>query len=143
MRPAAAATYRELGFPQSLARALCTVGRVHAALGEIDAARRALFDGLLVQRRANRDTALPGLLEAIAGMYPDAPVAAQLLGSAAALREQWSVPVFPSERAEHEPRHANVRAKYPGAEFDRAFAVGRGLTRDHAIQSALALQQSS
>ena len=139
----AAATYRELGFPHALARVLCTVGRIHAALGEADAARRALFDGLIEQQRANRDTALPGLLEAIAGMYPDAPVAAQLLGSAAALREQWNVPVFPFEREEHERRLANVHAKYPDAEFDRAFAVGRGLTRDHAIQSALALQQSS
>jgi hypothetical protein len=30
----AAATYRELGFPHALARILCTVGRIHAALGE-------------------------------------------------------------------------------------------------------------
>ena len=79
-------------------------------LGEVDAARRALFDGLIEQQRANRDTALPGLLEAIVGMYPDAPVAAQLLGSAAALREQWNVPVFPFERAQHESRLAVVHA---------------------------------
>src|SRR6266487_2128634 len=38
----AAATYRELGFPHSLARALRIVGSVHATLGEVDAARRAL-----------------------------------------------------------------------------------------------------
>jgi predicted ATPase/class 3 adenylate cyclase len=139
----AAATYRELGFPHSLAHALCTVGRVHAALGEIDVARRSLFAGLIEQQRANRDTRLPGLLETIAGMHADAPVAPQLLGSAAALREKWNVPVFPSERAEHESRHADVRARHPDADFDRAFAVGRALTRDDAIQSALALQQSS
>ena len=139
----AAATYRELGFPHSLARALCTVGRVHFKLGEVDAARRALFDGLIEQQRANRDTALPGLLEAIAGMHPDAPVAPQLLGSAAALRELWNVHVFPSERAEHESRHADVRARHPDADFDRTFAVGRALTRDDAIQSALSLRQSS
>jgi hypothetical protein len=75
-------------------------------------------------------------------MYPDAPVAPQLLGSAAALRERWNVPVFPSERAEHEKRHADVRARLPDADFDRAFAVGRSLTRDDVIRSALALQQS-
>ncbi len=137
----AAATYRELGFPHSLARALYTVGRVHAKLGEVDAARRALFDGLNAQQQSNRDTTLPGLLEAIAGMYPDAPVASQLLGSAAALRDQWNVPVFPSERAEHESQHAGVRARHPDPDFQRAFALGRALTRDGAIQSALALQQ--
>lgn len=139
----AAATYRELGFPHSLARALCTVGCIHFKLGEVDAARRALFDGLIEQQRANRDTALPALLEAIAGMHPDAPVAPQLLGSAAALRELWNVHVFPSERAEHESRHADVHARHPDADFDRTFAVGRALTRNDAIQSALALRQSS
>ena len=140
---AAAATYRELGFPLSLARTLCTVGRIRAKLGEVDAARRALFDGLIEQRRANRDIALPGLLEAIAGIYPDAPVAPQLLGSAAALREQWNVLVFPAERAEYESWHTAVRAKHTDADFDRAFAAGRSLTRDDAIQSALALHKSS
>ena len=138
----AAATYRELDFPHSLAHTLSTVGRVLAMLGEIDAARRALFDGLIEQQRANRDTALPGLLEAIAGMYPASPVAPQLLGSAEALREQWSVPIFPSERAEHERRHADVRARHPDADFNHAFAVGRALTRDEAIRNALALRQS-
>jgi non-specific serine/threonine protein kinase len=137
----AAATYRELGFAHSLARTLGTVGRVHAALGDIDAARRALFDGLIEEQRANRDAALPGLLEAIAGMYPEAPVAPQLLGSAAALREQWNVSVFPAERAEYERWHAAVRAKHAPVDYDRAVAAGRALSRDEAIQSALPLLQ--
>ena len=76
-------------------------------------------------------------------MHPDAPVAAQLLGSAAALREQLNVPLLPTERAERERRHADVRARHPDTEFNRAFAAGRTLTRDDAIQSALALRQSS
>jgi hypothetical protein len=32
-------------------------------------------------------------------------------------------------------------AQHLDADFDRAFVVGRGLTRDAAIESALALQQ--
>ncbi len=138
----AATTYRELGFPHSLAHALCTLGRVHATLGGLDAARRALFDGLIEQQQAHRDTALPGLLEAIAGMYPAAPVAPQLLGSAAALREQWNVAVFPAERAEYERWHAAVRAKHAAVDFDRALATGRALTRNETIESALALLQN-
>jgi tetratricopeptide (TPR) repeat protein len=139
----AAATYRELGFPHSLAGTLRIISRVHVALGDVDAARRALFDGLVEQRRANRDHALPKLLEAVAGMYPDAPIAPQLLGKSAALREQWNVPVFPAERAEYETWHTAVRAKHIDPDFDRAFAAGRVLTRDDAIRSALALRQSS
>jgi len=52
-------------------------------------------------------------------------------------------PLLPSERAERERRRADVRARHPGSEFNRAFAVGRALTRNGAIQSALALQQGS
>jgi len=74
-------------------------------------------------------------------MYPDAPVAPQLLGSAAALREQWSVPVFPAEREDYESWHAAVRAKHAPVDFDRAVAAGRALSRDEAIQSALPLLQ--
>jgi hypothetical protein len=135
----AVSTYRELDFPDYLAQALCTVGCIHAAMGQRDAARQALFSGLTEQRRAVRDTHLPALFEAIAGMHPEAPVAAQLLGSAQAVREKLNVPLLPRERAEREKRHAEVRAEQAAAAFDRAFGEGRGLIRDDAIRSALAL----
>ena len=140
----AAATFREHGSPHSLAGALRIVGRAHAALGDMGAARHALFDGLSAQQGANWDPWwLPTLLEAVAGMHPDAPIAAALLGGAAALREQWSIPVFPVERADYERCYAVVRATVtqPGGDLDRAIAAGRTLTRDEAIESALALLQ--
>jgi hypothetical protein len=137
----AAATFREHSSLHSLAVALRMIGQVHAELGDPGTARRALFDGLLAQRRATQDKPLPGLLEAIAGTHPDAPVAPQLLGSAAVLREQWNVPVFPAEQAEYESLHATVRAKHAPVDFDRAVAAGRTLTRDEAIENALALLQ--
>ena len=139
----AAVTYRQLGFSLPLAQALCTVGCIHARLGQGHTARRALFDGLFEQQRAKRDTALPELLEAIAAMDPDTLVAAQLLGAASALREQPNIALLPAERAESERRHADVRARHPEEAFDRAFAFGRALTRDDAVQAALALRQSS
>ena len=80
------------------------------------------------------------LLEAIAGMHPDAPGVAQLLGSAAAVRERLNVPLLPIERAELEGRHADVRERHAESDFDRDFAAGRGLTRDDAIRGALALR---
>jgi predicted ATPase/DNA-binding winged helix-turn-helix (wHTH) protein len=135
----AAATYSEMGFPLQAARALCAVGCIHDALGRGEEARHALFSGLVEQQRADRDTALPELLEAIAGLCPGAPGAAQLLGSAAAMRERLNVPLLPSERRERERRHADVRARRPGAEFACAFETGRALARDDAIRNALAL----
>jgi predicted ATPase/DNA-binding winged helix-turn-helix (wHTH) protein len=137
---AAATTYREMDLPLQTARAFCALGCVHATMGQGAAARRALFTGLVAQQRADRDTHLPELLEAIAGLHPDAPEAARLLGSAAALREKMDLPLLPSDRADRERRHADVRARHPGASFDRAFDAGRALSRDEAIERALALQ---
>ena len=139
----AAATYRELGFFLPLAQALCTVGCIHARLGQGAAARRSLFSGLVEQQRAHQDTHLPDLLEAIAAMHPEVPVAAQLLGAVDVLREQLNISLLPPERAESERRHADVRARHPEAAFDHAFALGRALTRKDAIEAAFALQQSS
>lgn len=136
-------SFRELGIPLAMAISLCTMGCIHAKLGQIDAARGALFSGLIEQQRADRDTHLPELLEAVAALHPDVPAAAQLLGSAAAARERLDIPLLPVDREESERRHADVRARLPDAEFNRAFATGRALTRDEAIHSALALQQPS
>jgi predicted ATPase/DNA-binding winged helix-turn-helix (wHTH) protein len=136
----AAATSRELGYPLYLVRAFCTLGCTHATLGQGDAARHALFSGLVEQQRTERDTYLPVLLEATAELHADAPVAARLLGSAAALRERSNIPLLPHDRAERERRHAEVRSRQSGARFDRAFAAGRALTREEAIESALALR---
>jgi predicted ATPase/class 3 adenylate cyclase len=140
---AAAQVYRELGFAHSLASSLWIVGRIHAVRGDVDAARRFYFDGLVAQLQTDRDTPLPGLLEAIAGIHPGTPIAPQLLGSAAVLRERWNIPIFPSERAEYEDQRAKVRARRPAEEFDHSFALGRRLTRSDAIQSALTLRDRS
>ncbi|CAM4065323.1 winged helix-turn-helix domain-containing protein [Roseateles saccharophilus] len=137
----AAETYRGLALPQYRARALCTVGCIHASLGQADAARRALFDGLAEQQRAGRDAGLPDLLEMIAVTHADDPLAAQLLGTATALRERLNIPLLPSERTQCERRHADVRARHTEAAFERAFALGNTRTRDDAIRSAFALQR--
>jgi len=138
----AATTFRTLGFPHSLAHALRTMARAHTALGDDDAALRALFDGLAELQRASRDFALPPLLEAIAGLHPDTPVAPALLGSAATLRERLNVPLYVYERAERDARYAAVRERHPASAFEEAFAAGRALARDDAIARALALRRA-
>src|SRR5689334_5614238 len=112
-------------------------------LGDGLAARRALFEGLGEQQRATRDAGLPDLLEMIAATHAVDPVAPQLLGASAALRERSNIPLLPADRMRREGRHSDVRARHSEAVFKRAFALGCGLTRDDAIQAALALRQSS
>jgi hypothetical protein len=139
----AAETYRELGFPLYRARALCTVGCLHATLGDGDSARRALFEGLGEQQRATRDAGLPDLLEMIAASHAAESVAPQLLGAAAEMRERSNIPLLPFDRSQRECRHADVRARHPEDAFDRAFKLGRALTRDDAILAAWGLQRGS
>jgi tetratricopeptide (TPR) repeat protein len=138
---AAAAAFRELGAVRdhALAGVLGLTASIRLALGERDAARQALRDALVVQRRTHRDHGLPELLEKVAAMNPDARSAPALLGIASALREQWHVPVFPGEREEYERCYADVRAKHDADEFQRALAAGRTLERETAMETALTL----
>ncbi len=137
----AAATFREHGSRVELAGALRIVGFIHAELGDRKAARRALLDAIDAQSGVTFDRGLPRLLEAIAGMHPEAPVAAALLGNASAMRQHWKLLMLPAEREEHDRWHAAVRAAHSDGDFDRAVAAGRILTRDEAIRNARALLQ--
>jgi tetratricopeptide (TPR) repeat protein len=92
---AAAATFRRQNALRPLAGALRSASGAHVALGDGEAARRALADALDAQRRTDYDRWLPRLLESVVGLWPQSPAAPSLLGSAAALRERWALPVFP------------------------------------------------
>jgi tetratricopeptide (TPR) repeat protein len=136
----AAAVAARLGFHHNRAAAMWLAGRSHEASGEREAARRAYFEGLRELAQSTSRASLPGLLEASAGLHADAPAAPRLLGVAAALREAWNTPDFPSERADAERWRAAVRLAHDGAVFDRQFAAGRTLRAEDAIAEALTLQ---
>jgi len=130
----AAAMFR--GSPHTLVDTLPRLGRIHAAAGDVAAARRVLRDAFAAQRRTNSDFALPKLLEAVAGLRPDASAAPTLLASAAVLRELRNLPLFPAERADFERIRAAVLAKHPATAGATA-----ALSRDEAIACASALLQ--
>ena len=135
----AATTFREHGSGVELAGALRIVGCIHAELGDRKAARRALLDAIDAQGGVTFDRGLPRLLEAIAGMHPEAPLAAALLGNASAMRHHWKLLMLPAEREEHDRWHAAVRGAHSDGNFERAVATGSALTRDEAIKNARAL----
>ena len=135
--------YRRDGAPRAmLAMCLKALVRAHSALGDVDSARRALCDAIDAQRPLHPSRGLPALLETVAAMYPQSSHAPALLASAAALREQWRVPVFPAERDEYERCYALVRAEHGDAGLERTIASGLRPGREQAIEIALALLRS-
>jgi predicted ATPase/class 3 adenylate cyclase len=134
------ATYRRTGASRPmLAAGLRALARAQAAIGSVDASRKALAEALGVQRSMDLNRALPGMLESAASMRPDSEAAPILLGSAAALRERLRAPVLPVDAEEHGRCHAVVRTARSDADFERLFAAGRALDQSAAIDAALVL----
>ncbi|HET7097363.1 MAG TPA: hypothetical protein VFJ68_08215, partial [Casimicrobiaceae bacterium] len=132
-------TFSRTGSRAIRASGLRLLVRVHHALGNHEAARRAMCDAIEVHRWLGPGRGLPSLLETVAATCPDADVAPTLLGCAAALRTRWQVPVFAPHREEYGRCYAQVRAAHAAGDFERAFAAGRLVEREKAIDSALAL----
>ena len=132
-------TFPRTGSRTILASGLNLLARVHKALGDHEASRRALSDAIEAHRALDPSRGLPSLLEVVAATYADTDVAPMLLGCAAALREQWRVPLFAPDRSEYERCYADVRSARTAQEFERAFASGHALGRDAAIERALEL----
>ena len=63
--------------------------------------------------------------------------AVTLLGAASRLREVAAAPMLEPERVEHEAQLAKLRAALGPAEFERAWAEGRGLSTDAAVALAV------
>lgn len=135
----AASWARRLGHSFGLARAQLVAGRIHAAQGDGDLARRSLAEAMQAQTRTTQYEHLPSLLEAIAGTLPGAAAAPRLLGAAAVLRETLHRPMFPAERGDFERWLAAVCAAHSAVAYGTEFAAGRRLTRAEAIRCALAL----
>jgi len=64
--------------------------------------------------------------------------AARLLGAAEALRKAIGAPVYAVDRADHERAAASIRSGSAAKGLDRAWAEGRAMTLEQAIEYALA-----
>jgi hypothetical protein len=81
-------------------------------------------------------TCLDGLA-AVASGQGDPERAARLLGAAAALRENRSIPLPPVERADLDRVMAGVRASLGEAAFAAAWAQGQAMPLEQIIDEAL------
>jgi len=137
------AIVRQSGEQQVIGVALRDLGAVALADGRPDDSRRLLAESLSVLGTLqDRLRALPSLeefayLEFRTGSGGKTR-AARLWGSCEKMREAASYSRPPYERTRHAQRIAGARASYGDeAEFDRAWAEGRSMSFDEAIDLAL------
>jgi predicted ATPase len=103
-------------------------------------ARRHLRSAAVLYRSLHDHEGMAYCLEGFAGLAlaTERPeLAARLLGAAARSRELVGVVVWPFMRPLHERFEGFVRAAVPGATFDAAFAEGRGLEPEAALDLAV------
>ncbi len=132
---------RALGDTWGIAYALHGLGLVARDQGEYDRAGALCAESLLLRRevgdRRGIALSLTGLaIVAVAHGQPQR--AARLFGAAEALRESIGMPHPPFDRADHDRSVASVRAELGDAVFTSAWAEGREMALDEAINSALA-----
>ncbi|MFF1373090.1 hypothetical protein OG280_39040 [Streptomyces virginiae] len=126
---------RRLGVDIGVALILAQVGYVAELRGDAPLARTLHRDGLAAARRSGDPRALAlafeglaGAGSAAAGPGDRATAAAELLGTAAELRESLGTPLPAAERQDVDRATARLRARLGDEAFATAFARGRTLS---------------
>jgi predicted ATPase/DNA-binding SARP family transcriptional activator len=132
--------FRELGDKWGIALALNNLGTTAALEGDHEEAA-ALHRSSLALRRGLKDKwgvaeGLEGLAK-ISASRGDSGRAAELFGAAEALRDQFGFPLPPDERADYDRVVAAIRARLGEGAFETAWATGRALSPEQALDEAL------
>ncbi|MDE3089921.1 MAG: tetratricopeptide repeat protein [Chloroflexota bacterium] len=119
---------------------LADLGYLALATSDLPAAQVHLWKSLSLFRQLGDKRFIAECLEGFAGLrvsqrYPIR--AAQLFGAAEALRKATGIPVPPYRRADYAHHLAAVRARLDEEAFAKAWAEGRALTLEQAIEYAL------
>jgi non-specific serine/threonine protein kinase len=134
--------YRELGDRQQIALALHNLGEIALRLDDSQRARELCCEGLILFAEQHNKPGVADCLERlgeIAIRQGEAERAARLLGAVEALRESLGGSQPPDERADWERHVAAIRATLDETTFAGAWAQGRQLTVEQAIEEALPL----
>ena len=134
------ALFRELKDKGGIAWALHHLGGAVRSSGEYDRAAALLEESLAVFRELGQRPAIAVSLERLAGVAAargEKERAAHLFGAADALRQATGSRPSPSARADAERDRADLRAVMGEQAFAAAWASGRGMTLEQAIEHAL------
>jgi len=133
--------FRDAGDQHFVALALSNLGHVAHDRGDDGRAAALYRDSLTLYRDVGEKLGLAGCLEGVAMVAQAQGRAAQaalLHGAAAGLRAALGAPLPPVERAAHERSATALRETLGEDAFAAAWAVGRALSLEQAIATALA-----
>ena len=131
---------RKTGDKGAIARSLSVLGRIAFRQGNFQEAVEKHKESLVLFRDLGEKLGVVQALERLgsAAVEPDPIRAARLLGAATGVRETIGAPLPAYERAEHDAAVDHVRALLDRAAFSAAWADGRAMTLEQAIEYALA-----
>jgi predicted ATPase/DNA-binding SARP family transcriptional activator/DNA-binding CsgD family transcriptional regulator len=136
----AAALYRVRGYKGGLEFVLDNLGWAALLQGDYDRARTSYQESLtLCKELGDKSIASESLdgMACIAAAEGEAERAARLFGAAQALREAVGYHHMPEEDAWREPYMATARSQLDEASWEEAWAEGRAMSMEQAIEYAL------
>lgn len=128
--------FQEIGVQECIARSLSFLGRIATALGDYTKARTFCLESLAILFKLSVKLYLPFLLEGLAsvvGAQGEGTWAAQIWGTAEALRESFTTPLPPIERADYDRSVAVARTQVGEKAFAAAWAQGRLMTPEQVV----------
>jgi predicted ATPase/DNA-binding CsgD family transcriptional regulator/transcriptional regulator with XRE-family HTH domain len=136
--------YRQLGDVRYVAITLTMLGSAARMLGEPERAAVLLREGLAGHRQVGDRAFMAESLRQLVRLAPERQPAraARLLGAAEALRDALGAALAPTNRTTDERTAATIRAQLSDAEFAAAWAAGRALTLEQAVDEAIADTES-
>ena len=140
----AAALYRERGYKGGLDIVLDNLGWAALLQGDPERARSYYQESLMLCKElGDKRTASESLegLACLASSQGEAERAPKLFGAAEALGEAVDSQHMPEEAAWREPHLAAARSRLDEAAWDEAWAAGRAMSMEQAIEYALSEQK--
>jgi tetratricopeptide (TPR) repeat protein len=131
---------RELGNKHGVAHCLMALGIAATLQGEPEWAKALLKESLTIAVELGSKSEIAETLECLAaanGALGEHVRAARLWGMAGALRGAIDIPWWSAERLLHEPQLVAARSRTDEATWEMAFAEGRNMALEEAVEYAL------